>query len=61
MSSSGVNQHVDIRQMELVFGTGFVEVSKVDTTPYMVVLLLDRNNVNEPCRMLNRLDEANVE
>lgn len=61
MTSSGINQHVDVWQRELVFRTGFIEVSKVDTTPYLAVLLLNRNDVSEACWMLDRLDEVDVE
>lgn len=61
VSSSGVYHHLDIRQRELVFRTDLVEVSKVDTASYLVVLLIDRDNVSEPCRMLDRFNKANVE
>ena len=41
VSGSGVNELVDLWKGETVLGTGYIEVSEVDTDPPLPRLLLD--------------------
>lgn len=61
MTSSGVDQHIDIGQWELSFWTSFVKVPEVDATSYMSVLLLHGDDICKPSWVLDGLDEVNIE
>lgn len=61
MTSSGVNQHVDVRQWELILWISFIEVSEVDVALYLTICLLHLDNVNQPSWVLYGFNETDVE
>lgn len=61
MTSSGVDQHVDIGKLELIFLTSFTKVSEVDSASYLTILLLHGDDICKPGWMLDGLNEAYVE
>lgn len=59
MIGSGVDQLVNVYK-ELVFWTYLVEVKKINTTHDLSILLIDRDNVGMPSRVLNRFYDDDI-
>lgn len=61
VTGSAVDQHVNIRQRELIFQACLVKIEEVVAASDLSILLLHKHDIREPGRMLYRLDETNAE
>src|SRR5262249_28587593 len=58
MARSSIYKLVDPWKRVTILWCGFIEISKVHTHSIGLVLLLDKDNVRDPCRILNMTHEA---
>ena len=53
MTSSAINQHINVWERKVILRAGLIQISKVNTKSNLVILLGNKNEISQPLKILN--------